>query len=74
MGVVENTRVKMDLDLLASHCFITGSSGSGKSYATYQLLEQVLRNNVKLMVIEPAKGEYKQVFESLQRIRTLTVF
>lgn len=32
MGVVEKPRVKMDLDLLSSHCFITGSSGSGKSY------------------------------------------
>lgn len=72
MGVVENTRVKMDLDLLASHCFITGSSGSGKSYATYQLLEQVLRNNVKLMVIEPAKGEYKQVFGGLKGIKIFT--
>ena len=38
MGVKEKLRVPMNVDLLASHCFITGSSGSGKSYATYQLL------------------------------------
>ncbi len=72
MGTVEDTRVRMDLDLLASHCFITGSSGSGKSYATYQLLEQVLRNNVKMMVVEPAKGEYKQVFGGLKGIKIFT--
>ena len=72
MGVVEDTRVKMDLDLLASHCFITGSSGSGKSYATYQLLESVIQNDVKIMIIEPAKGEYKQIFGGLKGIKIFT--
>lgn len=72
MGVVENSRVEMDLDLLSSHCFITGSSGSGKSYATYELLEQVLQNNVKIMIIEPAKGEYKQIFGGLKGIKIFT--
>ena len=56
MGVVEKTRVKMDLDLLASHCFITGSSGSGKSYATYQLLNAAYEQGVKILIVEPAKG------------------
>lgn len=72
MGVVEKSRVEMDLNLLASHCFITGSSGSGKSYATYQLLEQAIQNNVKIMIIEPAKGEYKQIFGGLKGIKIFT--
>lgn len=72
MGVTEGTRVKMDLDLLASHCFITGSSGSGKSYATYQLLESVLQKDIKIMIIEPAKGEYKQIFGNLRGIKIFT--
>ena len=72
MGVVEKPRVKMDLDLLVSHCFITGSSGSGKSYATYQLLNSVLAHDVKVMVIEPAKGEYKQIFGGLKGIKIFT--
>ena len=72
MGVIENSRVMMDLDLLSSHCFITGSSGSGKSYATYELLEQVLQNDVKIMIIEPAKGEYKQIFGGLKGIKIFT--
>lgn len=72
MGITEKTRVQMDLDLLASHCFITGSSGSGKSYATYQLLESVLSNDVKIMIIEPAKGEYKQIFGGLKGIKIFT--
>lgn len=72
MGEVEDTRVRMDLNLFASHCFITGSSGSGKSYATYQLLESMLNNGVKIMIIEPAKGEYKQIFGGLKGIKIYT--
>lgn len=73
MGVVENgIRVPIDVNLLASHCFITGSSGSGKSYATYQLLDKLLGSGIKMMVIEPAKGEYKQVFGGLRGIRIYT--
>ena len=73
MGVVEPLRVPMNLDLLSSHCFITGSSGSGKSYATYQLLDCLLKQDVHMMVIEPAKGEYKQVFGGLKGVRIFTV-
>lgn len=66
------TRVPIDLNLLSSHCFITGSSGSGKSYATYKLLDEVLQTGVKMLVIEPAKGEYKQVFGGYKGIRIYT--
>ena len=68
----KGTRVPMNLDLLSSHCFITGSSGSGKSYATYELLDSLLRNGIKMLVIEPAKGEYKQVFGGYKGIRIYT--
>lgn len=73
MGIEEkNTSVDMDLDLFSSHCFITGSSGSGKSYATYNLLDQLLSNQIKILVIEPAKGEYKMVFGNLEKINIFT--
>lgn len=72
MGIVEDTPVEMDLDLFASHCFITGSSGSGKSYATYNLLEQFLENNIQILVIEPAKGEYKQIFGKMPHVNIYT--
>ena len=73
MGESEANRVPLDIDLLASHCFITGSSGSGKSYFTYQLLFKLLDFGIKMLVIEPAKGEYKQVFGGYRGIKTYTV-
>lgn len=55
-------KVELDVKKLASHIFISGSTGSGKSNTVYQLLDQLNKNDVKFMVIEPAKGEYKNVF------------
>lgn len=61
--------VRLDLDSLTMHTFITGSTGAGKSNAIYSLLERVLAKGdenvdkkVTFMVIEPAKGEYKDKF------------
>lgn len=54
--------VSLDIKSLAMHTFITGSTGSGKSNTVYQILRELHKNNVKFLVIEPAKGEYKHVF------------
>ncbi|TDW52752.1 DNA helicase HerA-like ATPase [Flavobacterium sp. 270] len=52
----------LDIDKLTGHLFVTGSTGSGKSNLTYQILDELLKKKIKFMVIEPAKGEYKDVF------------
>lgn len=57
----ENTQVQLSVDDLASHTFITGSTGTGKSNTVYQLLKKLNKKNVKFLVVEPAKGEYKNV-------------
>ncbi|WP_262174229.1 ATP-binding protein [Saccharococcus sp. Marseille-Q5394] len=62
MGRPEKTPVQLDLNSLAMHTFITGSTGTGKSNAVYKILDEVNRKGVKFLVIEPAKGEYKQIF------------
>lgn len=58
--------VKLDAKNLTAHTFITGSTGSGKSTTIYKLLDELndttvgdTDETVKFMVIEPAKGEYK---------------
>lgn len=57
----KNIRVKLDMDSLCAHTFITGSTGTGKSNFIYNLLEQIYEENKHFLVIEPAKGEYKNV-------------
>lgn len=61
-GRVTETPVNLDLQSLSMHTFITGSTGSGKSNTVYQILSQLSKKNVKFLVVEPAKGEYRNVF------------
>lgn len=93
----ENNPVELNINSLASHTFITGSTGSGKSFTVYRMLSRLAKetaytekytetktdengNVVKdengkpieiekerevpyhFLVIEPAKGEYKNEF------------
>ena len=62
MNREERVSVDLSLNSLTSHSFITGSTGSGKSNTIYQLLSEARKNNVKFLVVEPAKGEYKHAF------------
>ncbi len=68
MGKKENIPVRLNLNSFTSHCFITGSTGSGKSNTTYCLLERFIENNIPFLVIEPAKGEYKDAFSKVNGI------
>ena len=70
----KNKQIKLSIKDMASHTFITGSTGSGKSFTVYKLLSELISHNAKnkdgtdtadkihFLVIEPAKGEYKNEF------------
>ena len=68
MNHVEENRVGLAKKSLASHTFITGSTGSGKSNTVYQILEKARKKDVKFLVVEPAKGEYKHVFGTYKSV------
>lgn len=68
MNHEERTRIKLSSKSLTSHAFITGSTGAGKSNAVYQILDEVANEGVKFLVIEPTKGEYKNVFGSREDV------
>ena len=65
MHNVESANVNLSLNSLSSHVFIAGSTGSGKSNTIYHIIDSATsekEQQVHFMVIEPAKGEYKNVF------------
>lgn len=62
MNHEEDLPVTLDSNSLTSHVFVTGSTGSGKSNTVYQLLSEIRDKGATFLVIEPAKGEYKNVF------------
>lgn len=58
----EPVEVRLDLQSLASHTFVTGSTGAGKTNTVCRILDQATKAGVRFLVIEPAKGEYKDVY------------
>lgn len=68
MHHAEKTPALLNADSLASHTFITGSTGSGKSNTIYKLLDEAMEHKTGFLVVEPAKGEYKQIFGSFDGV------
>lgn len=62
LGQITDKPVELDNKSLNMHTFITGSTGSGKSNTVYQMLAELHQDKIPFLVVEPAKGEYKDVF------------
>lgn len=63
MGKETDTEVNLDCNSLTMHTFVTGSTGSGKSNTVYEILNQLrYLYEIPFLIVEPAKGEYKNVF------------
>lgn len=68
----DGEKVSLDLESITMHTFITGSTGSGKSTMIYHMLDELMTRDIpdrtgekiKFLVIEPAKGEYKNRYGS----------
>lgn len=73
MGRVENTAVKLDIDSLTSHALVTGTTGVGKSTLMAMLLSALHKAGVKMLVVEPVKGEYKELIGGIPGIQVFTV-
>ena len=72
LGQITNRIVELDNKSLNMHTFITGSTGSGKSNTVYQMLTELHQDNIPFLVIEPAKGEYKDVFGSWEDVNVFS--
>ena len=71
MGKITEKVMQLSKKSMAMHTFITGSTGSGKSNTIYEILDQLDTVGVKFMIIEPAKGEYKNVFGNKNNVTVL---
>ncbi len=75
--VYHKHQVGFHIESLREHVFVTGSTGSGKSNTVYEMVARLnsienkgrlkgdrISRRIPTLIIEPAKGEYKQVFGS----------
>ena len=72
LGQVTNKLVELNNKSLNMHTFITGSTGSGKSNVVYQMLSELRLDKIPFLVVEPAKGEYKDVFGNLPDVQVFS--
>lgn len=54
--------LKYPLSLFNKHAFISGVPGSGKTYTMLHLVTELHKNKVPFLVLEPAKKEYRAIF------------
>ena len=72
LGQVTDKPVELVNKSLNMHTFITGSTGSGKSNVVYQMLSELRLDKIPFLVVEPAKGEYKDVFGNLPDVQVFS--
>lgn len=72
LGQITNKKVELDNKSLNMHTFITGSTGSGKSNTVYQMLTELHQDKIPFLVVEPAKGEYKDVFGNWEDVNVFS--
>jgi hypothetical protein len=66
-------QVRVPLDQLAKHVFITGMTGSGKTTSCFSLLLQLHRLRLPFLVVEPVKSEYRSLIAAIPELQVFTV-
>ena len=69
LGVTQQTPVFIDKTHLPGHMSVFGSTGSGKSRGVCGIVENLHRQHIPVTVIEPAKGDYCNIWRRLPGIR-----
>jgi len=68
----EQTEIELPLNkILYRHCAIVGTTGSGKSWTAAKLIELLVKEGKKVIVLDPT-GEYSKAFEKKQTNHALT--
>lgn len=57
-GVVQNNEYRIDPNALVRHAIVAGSTGSGKSTTCKTIIQEVLKRDIPVLIIEPAKDDY----------------
>lgn len=68
--VLEHTKVFLNKKLLNQHIFISGVTGAGKTTTCQQIL---IQSKLPFLVIEPAKTEYRSLYQLDDSIEYYTV-
>ena len=74
LGDIYKDKVRLRLSDLSKHSLVVGTTGSGKSNTLYLMLSEMAKQGIHFLVIEPAKGEYKEIFGTANEIGNVSVY
>lgn len=67
MGREEKAHLILNRQAMASHTFVTGSTGTGKSNAVYHLLDEITKDGrTSFLVVEPARASTRMCSAAAQ--------
>lgn len=72
LGNVSKKEVLLDSEEISKHVFVTGSTGSGKSNTVYLLVNELLKRDKHVLIVEPTKGDYRKVFGGRKDVTVYT--
>ena len=57
-GIEQYTTYDINVNSLVRHALVAGSTGSGKSTTCKRIIDEVMKRDVPVLIIEPAKDDY----------------
>ncbi len=65
--------VRLPLDMLKRHMFVTGITGGGKSTTCFSVLLQLYELGIPWLVLEPVKSEYRSLLMKVDPMQVFTL-
>ncbi len=62
-----NVKIHLDLNALSRHLAIIAATGSGKTWTTVVLIEELLRKGATILILDP-HGEYTKIKENVDKV------
>lgn len=72
-SVYSSQRLFLPLEQLLLHTAVMGKSGVGKTTFLKQLITQLQRRSIPVLILEPVKREYRELAAGMQNSRIFTV-
>lgn len=73
LGIPTGHAFGLEIDRLIAHVLVAGTTDSGKTNTTFHILDELHKQEIPFLVIEPTKGEYRFLKSAFPELRVVTL-